>query len=64
MEREKPTTWAPPGRLLPMPRLCLMPGRDELDRGFVETACAGCVPGGCALAIGWEPGRGAEGRRS
>ena len=49
--------------LLPMPRLCLAPGASGIDRAFVELACEGCIPGGCALAIGWVPGRGPEGRR-
>ena len=48
---------------LPMPRLCLAPGAGGIDRTFVELTCAGCIPGGCALAIGWEPGRDPEGRR-
>lgn len=49
--------------LLPMPRLCLEPGEEGVDRTLVELTCPGCIPGGCALAIGWEPGRGPEGRR-
>ena len=66
MERKKPTIWeAPHGapKALPMPRLCLAPGDEGIDRIFVELTCTGCIPGGCALAIGWEPGRDPEGRR-
>lgn len=64
MESKRPTRWEAPGRRsLPMPRLCLEPGDEGIDRTFVELTCAGCIPGGCALAIGWEPGRDPEGRR-
>lgn len=66
MESRRPTRFGVrPARtpLLPMPRLCLEPGEEGVDRTFVELTCPGCIPGGCALAIGWEPGRDPEGRR-